>query len=116
MTRIPMPLDLTSKVVCAYVAHNPLPIKDVETLLRAVHHAFSSLAAGKTEPSPAITIRASVTPDHIVCLEDGKRLKMLKRYLRSHYGLTPEGYRATWNLPSDYPMTAPNYAARRSSF
>ncbi len=80
-----------------------------------MHHAFASLAAGEPADTPAVAIRASITPDYIVCLEDGKRLKMLKRYLRSRFGLTPEAYRAKWKLPSDYPMTAPNYAARRSS-
>jgi predicted transcriptional regulator len=115
MHRTHTPLDLTSKVVSAYVAHNPVPITDVETLLRAVHHAFTSLAAGEGEHSPAVAIHASVTPGYLVCLEDGKRLKTLKRYLRNRFGMTPEDYRAKWKLPSDYPMTAPNYAARRSS-
>src|SRR6185437_13517593 len=109
------PLYLTSKLVSAYVAHNPLPLRDLETLLRAVHHVFASCEAGEPEHHPAVAIRSSITPDYIVCLEDGKRLKMLKRYLRSHFGMTPEQYRAKWKLPSDYPMTAPNYAARRSS-
>jgi len=109
------PLDLTSQVVSAYVAHNPVPVKDMETLLRAVHHAFAGLAAGEGEHSPAVAIRASITPDFLVCLEDGKRLNTLKRYLRNRFGMTPEEYRAKWKLPPDYPMTAPNYAARRSS-
>lgn len=109
------PLQLTSKLVSAFVAHNPVPPKDLEPLLRAVHHAFANLAAGEPEHVPAVAIRASITPDYLVCLEDGKRLKMLKRYLRSRYGLTPDAYRAKWKLPADYPMTAPNYAARRSS-
>ena len=109
------PLELTSRLVSAYVAHNPVPPKDIETLLRAVHQAFASLTAGEPEHVPAVAARASVTPDYIVCLEDGKRLKMLKRYLRSHFGMSPEDYRAKWKLRSDYPMTAPNYAARRSS-
>jgi predicted transcriptional regulator len=108
------PLDLTGRLVSAYVAHNPVPVKDVETLIRAVHHAFAGLAAGEGEHSPAIPIRVSITPDYIICLEDGKRLKTLKRYLRNRFGMTPEDYRAKWKLPSDYPMTAPNYAARRS--
>lgn len=115
MTEIHTPLGLTSRVVSAYVASNPVPVREMETLLRAVHHAFTSLAAGAVEHTPAVAVRASITPEYIVCLEDGKRLKMLKRYLRSRYGLTPADYRAKWNLPSDYPMTAPNYAARRSS-
>lgn len=109
------PLALTSRLVSAYVAHNPVPVTNVETLLRAVHHAFASLAAGEGEHSLAVAIRASITPDHIICLEDGKRLKTLKRYLRTRFGMTPEDYRAKWKLPLDYPMTAPKYAERRSS-
>jgi predicted transcriptional regulator len=108
-------LRLTSGVVSAYVAHNPVPANDVGTLLRAVHHAFCSLAAGEAQPHPAVPLKASVTNEYLICLEDGKRLKMLKRYLRRRYGMTPEDYRAKWNLPSDYPMTAPAYAARRSA-
>ncbi len=115
MNKTHTPLDLTSRLVSAYVAHNPVPVNDMETLLRAVHHAFASLAAGRGEQSPAVAVPASITPDYIVCLEDGKRLKTLKRYLRSRYGITPDDYRTKWKLPSDYPMTAPNYAARRSS-
>jgi len=109
------PLELTSRLVSAYVAHNPVPVKDMEILLRAVHRAFASVAAGEPDNNPAVAIRASITPDYLVCLEDGKRLKMLKRYLRRRFGMTPEEYRAKWKLPSDYPMTAPNYATRRSS-
>ena len=114
MREIHTPLDLTSQLVSAYVAHNPVPVNDVQTLVRAVHHAFVTLAEGEAEHHPVVPIRASITPDYIVCLEDGKRLKMLKRYLRTQFGMTPEAYRAKWKLPSDYPMTAPNYAARRS--
>ena len=114
MTNAQALLNLTSKLVGAYVAHNPVPVTELETLLRAVHRVLSSLAAGESEHHPAVEIRASITYEYIVCLEDGKRLKMLKRYLRSHYGLTPEEYRAKWKLPLDYPMTAPNYAAQRS--
>jgi predicted transcriptional regulator len=102
-------------VVSAYVAHNSVPANDVRTLLRAVHHAFCSLAAGEAQPHPAVPLKASVTNEYLICLEDGKRLKMLKRYLRGRYGMTPDAYRAKWNLPSDYPMTAPGYAARRSA-
>src|SRR6185437_3845468 len=107
-------LRLTSAVVSTYVAYNPVPANDVGTLLRAVHHAVCSLAAGEAQPHPAVLVKASVTNEYLICLEDGKRLKMLKRYLRRRYGMTPEAYRAKWNLPSDYPMTAPAYAARRS--
>ena len=108
-------LALTSALVGAYVAHNPLPVNELETLLRAVYRAVSNIATGEPELRPAIAVNASITPDYLVCLEDGKRLKMLKRYLRSRYGMTPDAYRAKWKLPADYPMTAPNYAARRSS-
>ena len=109
-----VPLTLTSELVRAYVAHNKVPANEIERLLRAVHHVFSALAAGEPELKPAVAIKASVTNDYLVCLEDGKRLKMLKRYLRGRYGMTPEDYRAKWKLPSDYPMTAPAYAARGS--
>ncbi len=109
------PLKLTTELVSAYVARNPVPASEIEKLLRAVYHAFATLGAGEPELKPAVSIRASVTHEYLVCLEDGKRLKMLKRYLRSRYGLTPEAYRAKWKLPSDYPMTAPAYAARRSN-
>lgn len=115
MRKAHTPLNLTGRLVSAYVAHNPVPMNEVETLLRAVHHAFASLAAGEPEDKPAVAIRASITPDYLVCLEDGKRLKTLKRYLRNRFGMTPEDYRAKWNLPSDYPMTAPTYSARRSA-
>ena len=110
-----IPLTLTGELVSAYVAHNKVPAGEIENLLRAVYHAFATLAAGEPEFKPAVAIKASVTNEYLVCLEDGKRLKMLKRYLRSRHGLTPEAYRAKWKLPSDYPMTAPSYAARRSS-
>jgi len=108
------PLKLTSELVSAYVAHNKVPANEVANLLRAVHHAVLSLAAGEPELRPAVPLKASVTNDYLVCLEDGKRLKTLKRHLRNRYGMTPEDYRAKWKLPSDYPMTAPAYAARRS--
>jgi len=107
-------LKRTAELVSAYVAHNKVPAKELETLLRSVHHACLSICAGEPEHRPAVAIKASVTPDHLICLEDGKRLKMLKRYLRGRFGMTPEDYRAKWKLPSDYPMTAPNYAMRRS--
>lgn len=110
-----MPLKLTSEVVIAYVAHNPVPPNEVERLLRAVYHAFLSLTADEPALHPAVPLKASVTRDYLVCLEDGKRLKTLKRHLRGRYGMTPEDYRAKWNLPSDYPMTAPSYSARRSA-
>jgi predicted transcriptional regulator len=83
--------------------------------MRAVHHSLSQIIAGDPATFPAVPVKASITPNYLVCLEDGKRLKMLKRYLRSRYGMSPEEYRVKWKLPTDYPMTAPNYAARRSS-
>jgi len=115
MTDANAALTLTSRIVRAYVAHNPVPVNDLERILSSVHRTLSRLAEGEPERRPAVEIRASVTPDHIVCLEDGKRLKTLKRYLRRRFGLSPEAYRAKWNLPADYPMVAPNYAARRSA-
>jgi predicted transcriptional regulator len=89
-------------------------------LIKSVHETVQDLAsdaaAAPTRPDPAVPISKSITPDHIICLEDGRKLKMLKRYLRSRFNLTPDEYRARWGLPSDYPMVAPNYAKRRSDF
>lgn len=110
-------VTLTAEIVAAHVAHNSVAVGDVALLIRNVHTALSGLgrAAEATEVKlePAVSIRASVKPDHIICLEDGKKLKMLKRHLMTHYQLTPAEYRAKWNLPSDYPMVAPNYAEQR---
>ena len=112
-------ITLTSDIVAAHVSNNSVAVGDVATLITNVYEALAAL--GKVEPvvaevvrEPAVSIRASVKPDHIVCLEDGKKLKMLKRHLSTHYNLTPDEYRARWNLPADYPMVAPNYANRRS--
>jgi predicted transcriptional regulator len=108
-----------TEIVSAYVSKNEVAAADLPALIKSVHQTLGGIggsprhAAGK---QPAVPVKKSVTPDYIVCLEDGKKLKMLKRYLRSRYGLTPDAYRAKWNLPADYPMTAPNYAARRSDF
>ena len=115
MTDANAALTLTSRIVRAYVAHNPLPPGELNAVLGSMHTVLSKLAAGEPDLRPAVPVKSSVTPDNIVCLEDGKRLKMLKRYLRSRFDLTPEAYRAKWNLPADYPMVAPNYAARRSA-
>jgi predicted transcriptional regulator len=114
-------LGLAAEVVAAYVSNNPVPKGDLPDLILAVH---SSLAKLGSEPehalpqveakAPAVSIRKSVTPDYLICLEDGKRFKSLRRHLRLH-GLTPEQYREKWKLPSDYPMVAPNYAAQRST-
>ncbi len=114
-------LRMTTDVVAAYVSNNTLPtgqladiISSVYTSLRALDHAPLD---GRGEAlKPAVAVRKSITPDYLVCLEDGKKLKMLKRHLRSTYGLTPDAYRTKWGLPSDYPMVAPNYAEQRSAF
>ena len=112
-------ITLTSDIVAAHVSNNSVSAEDVATLITNVFNALSGLgqpsAPVETPPEPAVSIRASVKPDHIVCLEDGKKLKMLKRHLATHYNLTPEQYRAKWNLPADYPMVAPNYAEQRRS-
>ncbi|MEM8616145.1 MAG: MucR family transcriptional regulator [Pseudomonadota bacterium] len=113
-------LEMTSEVVASFVSHNPLPSTALPDLLKTVHETITTLAEGKPEeperPAPAVAINKSITPDHIICLEDGKKLKMLKRYLRTRYDMTPDEYRARWNLGADYPMVAPNYAKRRSEF
>jgi predicted transcriptional regulator len=114
-------VELATEVVAAYVANNPLPRSDLPALIQAVHSAVESLGKGsevaqpqaETKP-PAVPIRKSITPDYLVCLEDGKRFKSLRRHLRLH-GLTPEQYREKWNLSSDYPMVAPNYSTERSA-
>ncbi len=115
-------LGLSSEIVAAFVAQNTLPVQDLPDLIRSVHSALSGL--GAPEPvapapergKPAVPISRSIQSDYLVCLEDGKKLKMLKRYLRARYNLTPEEYRRRWGLPPDYPMVAPGYAARRSDF
>jgi predicted transcriptional regulator len=110
-------ITLTSDIVAAHVSNNNVTVEDLPTLISNVYGALAGLGeeapAAETPPEPAVSIRASVKPDHIVCLEDGKKLKMLKRHLATHYNLTPEQYRARWNLPADYPMVAPNYAEKR---
>jgi predicted transcriptional regulator len=110
---------MTTEVVAAYVGNNMLPTGQVSDVISTVFGSLRNLDShgGKiTPPTPAVPIRRSVTPEHIVCLEDGKKLKMLKRHLRSTYNMTPEEYRAKWNLPVDYPMVAPAYAKQRSEF
>jgi predicted transcriptional regulator len=114
-------LRMTTEVVAAYVGNNELPAAQISEVIGAVHKSLSGLQGGAGEsqaaPSkPAVPIRRSVTPDYIVCLEDGKKLKMLKRHIRTTYNLTPDEYRAKWGLASDYPMVAPNYAKQRSEF
>jgi predicted transcriptional regulator len=112
-------IELTAEIVSAYVSNNPVPAGDMPALINQVHQALLRVAGGHQElPSeplkPAIAVKRSITPDHIVCLEDGKKFKSLKRHLRTQYNMTPEQYRDKWGLPPDYPMVAPNYAAARS--
>ncbi len=114
-------LELAAKVVAAYVSNNPIPVNELPGLIKSVHGTLTGLTGTPSpdtasSPKPAVTIRKSITPDYIICLEDGKKLKMLKRYLRSRYELSPEDYRAKWGLPRDYPMVARNYATLRSEF
>ncbi|HYH37652.1 MAG TPA: MucR family transcriptional regulator [Azospirillum sp.] len=112
--------ELTAQVIVGFLKKNPVAVSDLPTLIDTVRSALDTL--GKVlepvqqELKPAVPIRRSVTPDYIVCLEDGKKLKMLKRHLRTTYNLSPEEYRAKWGLPRDYPMVAPTYAAKRSAF
>ena len=112
-------IALTADIVSAHVSNNSVAVSDLPLLIQNVHNALSSLGDDVVEPEvkqePAVSIRASIKPDYIVCLEDGKKLKMLKRHLMTHYQMTPEQYRAKWNLPADYPMVAPNYAEQRRS-
>lgn len=116
-----MPLDvlgLATEIVSSYVAHNKVESSELTNLINQVYSSLSEIAAGRTSmanrPEPAVSIRKSVTDDYIICLEDGKKLKMLKRHLKSAYNITPEQYRERWGLPSDYPMVAPKYAEQRS--
>jgi predicted transcriptional regulator len=112
-----MLITLTSDIVAAHVSNNSVSVDDVSALISNVYGALAGLgqsaAVVEVMPEPAVSIRASIKPDFIVCLEDGKKLKMLKRHLMTHYNLTPDQYRARWSLPADYPMVAPNYAEKR---
>ncbi len=114
------PIELTSKIVSTYVGNNRVEVSELPALIRRVHTSLceamreKGASDGEKRPKPAVAVRDSIQPDYIVCLEDGRKLKTLKRHLGVKYGLTPEGYRARWNLPPDYPMVAPNYAKRRS--
>ncbi len=111
-------IELAADIVSAYVSNNTVAAGELPNLIGQVYSALqhtAGAAAPAAEPlNPAVPIRKSVTPDHIICLEDGKRFKSLRRHLRTHYNLTPDEYRAKWGLPADYPMVAPNYAASRS--
>ncbi|WP_029936620.1 MucR family transcriptional regulator [Sphingomonas sp. UNC305MFCol5.2] len=110
-------ITLTADIVAAHVSNNSVAVSDLPVLIQNVHGALTGLGRAAVEPEvkqePAVSIRSSIKPDFIVCLEDGKKLKMLKRHLMTHYQMTPEQYRAKWNLPADYPMVAPNYAEQR---
>ena len=112
-------VDLAADIVSAYVAKNAVQVADLPSLIASVHSALKQAAKGGGEQpqeklEPAVSIKKSVTPDYIICLDDGKHFKSLRRHLRTAYNLTPDQYRAKWNLPSDYPMVAPNYAKARS--
>lgn len=114
-----MLMELTAEVVAAYVSNNSLPVSDLPGLISDVYGALGRTTATPQvqqveKPKPAIPVKKSVTDDYIVCLEDGKKFKSLKRHLMTHYNLSPEEYREKWDLPADYPMVAPNYAAARS--
>ncbi|MBB3861490.1 putative transcriptional regulator [Novosphingobium hassiacum] len=110
-------ITLTSDIVAAHVSNNSVSVNDLSTLITNVYTALAGLdkpaPVAEAAPEPAVSIRSSIKNDHIVCLEDGKKLKMLKRHLATRYNLTPDQYRARWNLPADYPMVAPAYAEKR---
>lgn len=116
-------VELTAEIVAAYVRNNSVPQADLPKLIANIYQSLAATAhvgpatvsAEVTQPKPAVPVRKSVTPDYIICLEDGKKFKSLKRHLRTHYDLSPEQYREKWGLPADYPMVAPNYAEARSS-
>jgi predicted transcriptional regulator len=112
-------IELTAEIVSAYLSHNTVPAGDIPGLINQVHTALTRVSGNSGEApveplKPAISVKKSITPEYIVCLEDGKKFKSLKRHLRTQYNMTPEQYRDKWNLPVDYPMVAPNYAAARS--
>jgi predicted transcriptional regulator len=111
-------LQYTAQILAAHLRNTTVPLAELPDLIRSVYQTLEGVS-GETAPTPelqpAVPIRRSVTPDFIVCLEDGRKLKMLKRHLKTAYDMTPEEYRARWNLPPDYPMVAPNYAKQRSS-
>jgi predicted transcriptional regulator len=112
-------LRMVTEIVAAYVSKNPVSPGDLPVIIRNVHATLGGMSGGEPAAAPrapAVPVKKSVTADYIVCLEDGKKLKMLKRYLRSRFKLSPDEYRKRWNLPPDYPMVAPSYAKRRSDF
>ena len=112
-------IELTADIVSAYVGNNAVAAGDISSLISQVHAALLRVSNGQSEVvsealKPAIAVKKSITPDHLICLEDGKKFKSLKRHLRTQYNMTPEHYREKWGLPADYPMVAPNYAEARS--
>ncbi len=112
-------LALTSNIVASHVSNNTVPIADLPQLIQQVYAALSNVGQGSSvaiasRPQPAVPVKKSIAPEYIICLEDGKKLKMLKRHLKTKYNMTPEQYRDRWGLPQDYPMVAPNYAQQRS--
>ncbi len=115
-------MKMAVDIVSAYVSNNSLPSEQIPEVLQSTFKVLSSLqsenglSSCKEAQKPAVPVRKSVTPDYLICLEDGKKLKMLKRHLRTNYGMTPEDYKAKWGLPADYPIVAPNYAVQRSEF
>jgi predicted transcriptional regulator len=113
---------LAAEIVCAYVSNNTVSAADLPSVIGAVHSALSHATGGlalapvvREELKPAISLKKSITPEYLICLEDGKKFKSLKRHIRTHYNLSPEEYREKWGLPHDYPMVAPNYAEARSA-
>ena len=115
-------VQMTTQIVTSYISRNNVPNDQLGTVIQTIHEALRNIgsaptaAPAPTPAKPAVPIRRSIQPDYIVCLEDGKKLKMLKRHLRTTYKLSPEEYRLKWGLPADYPMVAPNYAEQRSAF
>lgn len=113
-------IELTADVISAYVSNNPVPVTELPALIAQVHQSLSGLTGEATAPAeeaqkPAVNPKKSVTDDYIICLDDGKKFKSLKRHLSTHHGMTPDEYRAKWKLPADYPMVAPGYSAARSA-
>jgi predicted transcriptional regulator len=116
-TQITSLVGLTADIASAYVGSNLVPASDLPGLIKSIHGALTGAEPEKhvEPPTPAVSIKKSVTPNYLICLEDGRQFKSMKRHLRTHFGLTPQDYRAKWGLPSSYPMVAPAYAATRSS-
>lgn len=113
-------LALTTEIVAAHLSNNQLPADDIPALIQKIYKTLTNVTADSgssfsERPQPAVPVKRSINPDYIICLEDGKKLKMLKRHLKTAYNMSPEEYRERWGLPADYPMVAPNYALQRSS-